>query len=167
MNDWAPARDEPLRDRRRYRARYRDAGRTVPIRSQHVEHKKVDLEAKLAQFDEQWSPKLVGELNGQEIKLAKMEDEFVWHHHAADELFLVLDGHLTIELREGSVDLGEGEFFPSSRAASSTSPSRTARRTSCCSNPPKPGTPATSQTSAPATSSRPDRHPPRACHTLP
>lgn len=76
-----------------------------------MEHEKVDLEAKLAQFDEQWSPKLVGELNGQEIKLAKMEDEFVWHHHAADELFLVLDGHLTIELREGSVDLGEGEFF--------------------------------------------------------
>ena len=111
MNDWAPARDEPLRDRRRYRARYRDAGRTVPIRSQHVEHEKVDLEAKLAQFDEQWSPKLVGKLNGREIKLAKMEDEFVWHHHAADELFLVLDGHLTIELREGSVDLGEGEFF--------------------------------------------------------
>ena len=76
-----------------------------------MEHEKIDLKAKLAQFDEQWSPKLVGELNGQEVKLAKMEDEFVWHHHAADELFLVLDGHLTIELREGSVDLGEGEFF--------------------------------------------------------
>ena len=76
-----------------------------------MEHKKVDLEAKLAQFDEQWSPKLVGELNGQAVKLAKLEGEFVWHHHVADELFLVLDGHLTIELREGSVDLGEGEFF--------------------------------------------------------
>ena len=75
-----------------------------------MEHEKIDLEAKLAQFDEQWSPKLVGELNGQAVKLAKLEGEFVWHHHAeADELFLVLDGHLTIELPEESVDLDEGE----------------------------------------------------------
>ena len=75
-----------------------------------MEHEKVDLEAKLAQFDEQWSPKLVGELNGQAVKLAKLEGEFVWHHHdEADELFLVLDGHLTIELPAESVDLEEGE----------------------------------------------------------
>jgi mannose-6-phosphate isomerase-like protein (cupin superfamily) len=77
-----------------------------------MEHEKVDLQAKLAQFDEQWSPKLVGELNDQAVKLAKLEGEFVWHHHdEADELFLVLDGHLTIELREESVDLDEGECF--------------------------------------------------------
>ena len=72
---------------------------------------KVDLAAAFDAVDEHWSPRLAGELNGQVVKLAKADGEFVWHHHAADELFLVLDGHLTIELREGSVDLGEGEFF--------------------------------------------------------
>lgn len=73
---------------------------------------KVTLAEKFAKFDEQWSPKLVGECNGQHVKLAKLEGEFVWHHHdAADELFLVLDGHLTIELREENVELDEGEFF--------------------------------------------------------
>lgn len=77
-----------------------------------MQNEKVNLAEKLAGFDERWSPKLAGELNGQHVKLAKMEGEFVWHHHAeADELFLVLDGHLTIELREGNVELDAGEFY--------------------------------------------------------
>ncbi|MEC9010093.1 MAG: cupin domain-containing protein, partial [Planctomycetota bacterium] len=58
------------------------------------------------------SPHIVGELNGQHVKLAKLEGEFVWHHHEQeDELFLVLQGHLSIHLRDRVVELDEGEFF--------------------------------------------------------
>lgn len=72
----------------------------------------VNIAAKLAEFTDRWSPKIVGELNGQHIKLAKLEGEFVWHHHAGeDELFLVLHGHLSIHLRDRVVELDPGEFF--------------------------------------------------------
>ncbi len=61
--------------------------------------KKVNLAQALATFDERWSPRIVGELNGQHVKLAKLEGEFVWHHHdAEDELFLVLEGRLEMQL---------------------------------------------------------------------
>lgn len=63
-------------------------------------------------FDEHWAPRLAGELNGQAVKLAKAEGEFVWHRHEeADELFLVTSGELRIDFREAeSVVLEEGEF---------------------------------------------------------
>ncbi|MEM1417939.1 MAG: cupin domain-containing protein [Myxococcota bacterium] len=73
---------------------------------------KVNLAAKLARFDERWSPRIVGELNGQHVKLAKLEGEFVWHRHAdADELFLVLEGTLLMRLRDGDVRLEAGEML--------------------------------------------------------
>lgn len=76
------------------------------------QHPKVNLAEKLGQFTEHWSPRVVGELNGQHVKLAKLAGEFVWHHHdEEDELFLVLRGHLSIHLRDRSVELDEGEFF--------------------------------------------------------
>lgn len=65
-------------------------------------------------FEETWSPRLAAELNGQELKFAKLEGEFVWHHHDdADELFFVVEGTLRIELRDGDGDdvhLDAGEF---------------------------------------------------------
>lgn len=71
----------------------------------------VNLAEKLATFDERWSPRIVGEVNDAHVKLAKLEGEFVWHHHEeADELFLVLRGTLRIELRDGEIELGEGEM---------------------------------------------------------
>ena len=73
---------------------------------------KVNLAQKLALFSEHWSPKVVGELNGQQVKLVKLQGPFVWHHHEAeDELFLVLHGHLRMELRERTVDVTPGEFI--------------------------------------------------------
>ena len=73
---------------------------------------KVNLSEKLQQFAELWSPRIVGELNGQHVKLAKLEGEFVWHHHELeDEFFLVLRGHLSIHLRDRIVELEVGEFF--------------------------------------------------------
>jgi mannose-6-phosphate isomerase-like protein (cupin superfamily) len=73
---------------------------------------KVNLSEKLGQFTERWSPRIVGELNGQQVKLVKLEGEFIWHRHEReDELFLVLQGHLDIYLRERVVNLESGEFF--------------------------------------------------------
>jgi len=73
---------------------------------------KVNLAEKLAQVTEPWSPRIVGELNGQHVKVVKLEGEFVWHHHEQeDELFLVLAGHLELHLHEGIVALDPGEFY--------------------------------------------------------
>ena len=73
---------------------------------------KVNLTEKLKLFSDHWHPRIVGELNGQYVKLAKVEGEFDWHQHAdEDELFLVVAGNLTIKLRDRDVILGEGEFF--------------------------------------------------------
>jgi len=76
----------------------------------------VNLEEAFAQFDDFWSPKIVAELNGQHVRLAKLEGEFVWHSHEhEDELFLVVKGHLTIKLRDRDIHLNEGELFVVSR----------------------------------------------------
>ena len=73
---------------------------------------KMSLAAKLATFDEIWVPKVVGELNGQYVKVVKCEGEYVWHHHEQeDELFYVLRGRLRILLRDREVALEAGEFF--------------------------------------------------------
>ena len=72
---------------------------------------KVNLAEKLALFTDHWSPKLVGELNGQHVRLVKAQGEFVWHKHdAEDELFLVLRGRLELHFRDRVVELREGEF---------------------------------------------------------
>ena len=73
---------------------------------------KVNIAEKLAQFDEQWSPKVVGQVNDVHVKLTKLEGEFVWHHHEReDELFLVVSGSLVIKFRDRDVRLEEGEFL--------------------------------------------------------
>ncbi|MCG3179500.1 MAG: hypothetical protein BIFFINMI_01835 [Phycisphaerae bacterium] len=73
---------------------------------------KVNLAQKLATFSDHWNPRVVGELNGQQVKLAKLLGEFPWHRHESeDELFMVLKGSLEIRLRDGIVQLAEGEFF--------------------------------------------------------
>jgi mannose-6-phosphate isomerase-like protein (cupin superfamily) len=72
---------------------------------------KVELASKFALFDEPWRPKVVAELNGQEVKLVKARGTFPWHaHDAADEMFLVWRGRLRVEFRDRAVDLGPGEF---------------------------------------------------------
>ncbi len=69
----------------------------------------VNLAQKLSLFSEQWSPKIVGELNDSYVKVVKVQGEFVWHsHETEDELFLVLKGNLTIRLRDRDLHVGEG-----------------------------------------------------------
>ena len=73
---------------------------------------KVNLRDKLALFHAHWQPKIVGELNGQQVKLVKFLGEFVWHHHEhEDEMFLVVDGSFVMEFRDRRVTLNEGEFL--------------------------------------------------------
>jgi len=72
----------------------------------------VNLAEKLAAFSEYWSPKVVGELNGQQVKLVKFFGPFVWHHHDhEDELFYVVRGRFRMEFRDRAVDVAAGEFI--------------------------------------------------------
>jgi mannose-6-phosphate isomerase-like protein (cupin superfamily) len=73
---------------------------------------KVNLEQKLSMFSDHWSPKIVGELNGQQVKLVKLKGEFVWHKHDnEDEMFFVVKGQFKMEFRDRSIDLKENEFL--------------------------------------------------------
>jgi len=75
-------------------------------------NEKVNLTESFAAFSDHWRPKIVGELNGQEVKLAKFRGEFVWHHHEReDEMFLVWRGRMRVEFRDHVVDLNPGEFL--------------------------------------------------------
>ena len=73
---------------------------------------KVNLAQKLGLFDEPWQPKIVARINDNDVRLVKVKGEFVWHKHEdTDDFFLVLQGHLTIQLRDRNVELDEGELF--------------------------------------------------------
>ena len=72
---------------------------------------KVNLAEKFALIEEHWRPKVVGELNGQEVKLVKFQGAFPWHHHEReDEMFMALRGSFRLEFRDKTVELNEGEF---------------------------------------------------------
>ena len=73
---------------------------------------KVNIKEKFALFNEYWTPRIVGELNGQYVKLAKVKGEMVWHSHEnEDEMFLIMKGSLLLKMRDREVRLNEGEFY--------------------------------------------------------
>jgi mannose-6-phosphate isomerase-like protein (cupin superfamily) len=73
---------------------------------------KINLASKLALFSDHWSPKVIADLNGQQVKLVKFEGEFVWHHHDdEDELFLVIDGRFRMDFRDRQVWIERGEMI--------------------------------------------------------
>ena len=72
----------------------------------------IDFREKLAKFSEHFSPKIIAQLNDYHLKLVKVQGDFVWHeHNDTDEAFIVLDGEMRIDFRDGSVDLKAGEMF--------------------------------------------------------
>ena len=74
--------------------------------------KKVNIDEKLRSFSDHWNPRVIGELNGQQVKAVKLKGEFVWHHHDnEDELFLVIKGTLRMEFRDKVEEINEGEFI--------------------------------------------------------
>lgn len=73
---------------------------------------KVNINEKLSQFNDHWNPRIVGELNGQHVKLVKFQGEFVWHKHDdEDEMFYVVKGKFNMEFRDKVVELNENEFL--------------------------------------------------------
>lgn len=73
---------------------------------------KININEKLALFSDYWNPRIVGELNGQHVKLVKFQGEFVWHKHDhEDEMFLVLKGSFQMEYRDKTVEIQENEFI--------------------------------------------------------
>jgi mannose-6-phosphate isomerase-like protein (cupin superfamily) len=84
----------------------------MPSPDPAVSPEKVNIADKLARFSDHFQPKIVGELNGQHVKLVKFQGEFVWHSHdAEDEMFLVLKGAFDMQFRDRTVRIGEGEFL--------------------------------------------------------
>ena len=74
--------------------------------------KKINLEEKFALFNEHWTPKIISELNGYQIKIVKVEGDFVWHDHSnTDEFFLVIEGTLFIEFEGETMELNAGELY--------------------------------------------------------
>ncbi|MCP4909126.1 MAG: cupin domain-containing protein [Bacteroidetes bacterium] len=72
----------------------------------------INVREKLNLIDDHWNPRIIGELNGQQVKVAKIEGEFVWHNHKnEDELFYVIKGKLIVEFRDKKVELNEGEMI--------------------------------------------------------
>ncbi len=77
-----------------------------------AQHEAINLAEKLSKFDDHWSPRTVATFNGHDVMVVKVKGEFVWHSHSeTDDFFLVLSGRITIQLRDGTVDLGPGEMF--------------------------------------------------------
>jgi mannose-6-phosphate isomerase-like protein (cupin superfamily) len=77
-----------------------------------VNRQAINFQQKLALFAEPWQPRVVAEMNDYQFKLARLEGDFVWHAHAdTDEVFIVLEGRLRIDFRDGAVELAAGEMF--------------------------------------------------------
>ena len=77
-----------------------------------MEIQKVNLAEKFTKFNDYWNPRIIGELNGQQVKAAKLKGEFVFHHHDdEDEMFMVLSGNLQMLLEDKTIDIGPGEFI--------------------------------------------------------
>jgi mannose-6-phosphate isomerase-like protein (cupin superfamily) len=75
-------------------------------------YRAINFDEKFSQLAEQWSPRVIAEMNDYQFKIARLEGDFIWHHHAeTDEAFIVVGGHLRIDFRDGAVDLRPGEMF--------------------------------------------------------
>ena len=95
-----------------------------------MSYKPINLKEKFGLFAEQWQPKVIAEMNDYQFKVVKLQGDFVWHDHQhTDETFVVIDGVLRIDFRDGAVQVGPGEMFVVPRASST---SRTPIGKSCC-----------------------------------
>ena len=98
-----------------------------------MSYQAINFARKFGLFDEQWQPKVIAEMNDYQFKIVKLQGDFIWHdHHDTDEAFIVLDGSLRIDFRDGAVQLSAGEMFVVPKG-SSTSPMPSVR-SSCCSS---------------------------------
>jgi len=81
-------------------------------RSSEVPLNKINLNEKFSKFSKYWSPRIIAEMNDYQFKLVKIKGEFIWHDHKdTDEVFIVIEGNMSIEFRDGIVDLSKGEMY--------------------------------------------------------
>ena len=74
--------------------------------------KKINLKEKLSKFNKHWSPRIIAEMNDYQFKVAKIKGEFIWHNHKdTDETFIVIEGKMSMKLRNRTIELSEGEMF--------------------------------------------------------
>ncbi len=77
-----------------------------------MDYKSINLGQKLRSFDEQWQPKVIAEMNDYQFKVVKLQGDFIWHDHQdTDETFIVIEGDLRIDFRDGAVQIAAGEMF--------------------------------------------------------
>lgn len=77
-----------------------------------MDYKSINFSQKLGLFDEHWAPKVIAEMNDYQFKVVKIKGDFIWHDHKdTDETFIVLDGTLRIDFRDGAVEIGKGEMY--------------------------------------------------------
>jgi mannose-6-phosphate isomerase-like protein (cupin superfamily) len=77
-----------------------------------MSYKAINLDEKFGLFTDQWQPKVIAEMNDYQFKIVKLQGDFIWHDHKdTDETFLVMEGHLRIDFRDGAVQVGPGEIF--------------------------------------------------------
>jgi len=77
-----------------------------------MDYKSVNFAHKFGLFDQQWQPKVIAEMNDYQFKVVKLQGDFIWHHHQdTDETFVVIDGELRIDFRDGAVRVSAGEMF--------------------------------------------------------
>jgi mannose-6-phosphate isomerase-like protein (cupin superfamily) len=77
-----------------------------------MSYKAINLDEKFGLFTEQWQPKVIAEMNDYQFKIVKLQGDFIWHDHKdTDETFIVIEGHLRIDFRDGAVQIGPGEMF--------------------------------------------------------
>jgi mannose-6-phosphate isomerase-like protein (cupin superfamily) len=77
-----------------------------------VAHKSINLREKFGLVNERWQPKIIAEMNDYQFKIVKLQGDFIWHDHKdTDETFLVIEGNLRVDFRDGAVDIGAGEMF--------------------------------------------------------
>jgi len=83
-----------------------------PQKIRFMKIEKVNIEEKLTKVNDYWKPRVIGELNGQQVKVTKLKGEFVWHKHdSEDEMFFIIKGELEMQLRDGSINIKPGEFI--------------------------------------------------------
>jgi mannose-6-phosphate isomerase-like protein (cupin superfamily) len=92
-----------------HRNRY---NRTINRTEGHMKYQAINFGRKFGLFDEQWQPKVIAEMNDYQFKIARLEGDFIWHDHKdTDETFIVIEGMLRIDFRDGAVELSAGEMF--------------------------------------------------------
>jgi mannose-6-phosphate isomerase-like protein (cupin superfamily) len=98
--------------RRNFQKKYHEGTEASPFTGSRMDRTAINLRQKFSLFHEQWSPKVIAEMNDYQFKIVKLQGDFIWHSHRdTDETFFVIEGNLRIDFRDGAVHIAAGEIF--------------------------------------------------------